>query len=208
MRRTSVFALMPNVGRFARSFPGSQRPRTAATGANRDEAAVPATYALDGVLTDLDLFRRLRARGQSRGAEGMPDLVAALHLVSGEPFTDLRKDGWGWLLEGDRLDHIMTAAIVEVGHIVTTHAMAEGDLDLADFTSQVANAAAPYDDIANFDRAEVERATGDAEGADARMRNGVFNRSDDDLGPIQLPPRTAEVVERKRPSKTDRRSTG
>ena len=83
---------------------------------------VPATYALDGVLCDLDLFRRLRARGQSRGADGMDDLIAALHLVSGEPFTDLRKDGWGWLLEGDRLDHIMTAAIVDVGHIVTTHA--------------------------------------------------------------------------------------
>lgn len=169
---------------------------------------VPATYALDGVLTDLDLFRRLRARGQSSGAEGMPDLVSALHLVSGEPFTDLRKDGWGWLLEGDRLDHIMTAAIVDVGHIVTTHALAEGDLDLADFASQVAIAAAPYDDIATLDRAEVERATGDAEGADARMRNDVFNRSDDELGPIQLPPRTAEVVERKRPSTTGRRRTG
>ena len=97
---------------------------------------VPATYALDGVLCDLDLFRRLRARGQSRGAEGMADLVSALQLVSGEPFTDLRKDGWGWLLEGERLDHIMTAAIVDVGHIVTTHALAVGDLDLADFASQ------------------------------------------------------------------------
>ena len=119
---------------------------------------VPATYALDGVLCDLDLFRRLRARGQSRGAEGMADLVSALHLVSGEPFTDLRKDGWGWLLEGDRLDHIMTAAIVDVGHIVTTHALAVGDLDLADFASNVALAASPYDEIANLDRAAVERA--------------------------------------------------
>ena len=172
------------------------------------QEGVPATYALDGVLTDLDLFRRLRARGQSRGAEGMPDLVSALQLISGEPFTDLRKDGWGWLLEGERLDHIMTAAIADVGHIVTTSALAEGDLDLADFASQVAIAAAPYDDIATLNRAEVERATGDAEGADARMRSDVFNRTDDELGPIQLPPRTAEVVERKRPSTTGRRRTG
>ncbi|WP_310964108.1 LysM peptidoglycan-binding domain-containing protein [Nocardioides terrisoli] len=169
---------------------------------------VPATYALDGVLCDLDLFRRLRARGQSRGSEGMADLVCALHLVSGEPFTDLRKDGWGWLLEGDRLDHIMTAAIVDVGHIVTTHALALGDLDLADFASNVALAASPYDEVATLDRAEVERATGDAEEADARMRKDVFNRTDDALGPIQLPPRTAEVVERKRSSTTGRRRTG
>ena len=161
---------------------------------------VPATYALDGVLCDLDLFRRLRARGQSRGAEGMADLVSALHLVSGEPFTDLRKDGWGWLLEGDRLDHIMTAAIVDVGHIVTTHALAVGDLDLADFASNVALAASPYDEIATLDRVAVDRAMGDVEGADARLRNGIFNRSDDDYGPIQLPPRTAEVVDGKRSS--------
>ena len=167
---------------------------------------VPATYALDGVLCDLDLFRRLRARGQSRGADGMADLVSALHLVSGEPFTDLRKDGWGWLLEGDRLDHIMTAAIVDVGHIVTTHALTAGDLELADFASNVALAASPYDEIANLDRAAVERATGDVEGADTRMRNDVFNRTDDELGPIQLAPRTAEVVERERPTRTGRRT--
>ena len=166
---------------------------------------VPATYALDGVLCDLDLFRRLRARGQSRGAEGMADLIAALHLVSGEPFTNLRKDGWGWLLEGDRLDHIMTAAIVDVGHIVTTHALAVGDLGLADFASSVTLAASPYDEIANLDRVAVDRATGNVDEADARMRSGVSNRSDDDLGPIQLPPRTAQVAERAPASAVNRR---
>jgi LysM repeat protein len=169
---------------------------------------VPATYALDGVLCDLDVFRRLRARGQSRGAEGMADLVSALHLVSGEPFTDLRKDGWGWLLEGDRLDHIMTAAIVDVGHIVTTHALATGDLELADFASNVALAASPYDEVANLDRVAVDRAMGDVEGAEARMRNGIFNRSDDDYGPIELPPRSAEVAARRSSPVGGRRHTG
>jgi nucleoid-associated protein YgaU len=169
---------------------------------------VPAIYALDGVLCDLDLFRRLRARGQSRGADGMADLVSALHLVSGEPFTDLRKDGWGWLLEGDRLDHIMTAAIVDVGHIVTTHAVTAGDLELADFASNVALAASPYDEIATLDRVAVDRAMGNVEGADARLQNGISNRSDDDYGPIQLPPRTTEVIEGKRSPSTGRRRTG
>jgi len=158
---------------------------------------VPATYALDGVLCDLDLFRRLRARGQSRGAEGIADLVAALHLVSGEPFSDLRKDGWAWLLEGDRLDHIMTVAIVDVGHIVTTHALAVGDIDLADFASSVTLAASPYDEIANLDRVAVDRAMGNVDEADARMRDAVWNRSDDNYGPIQVPPRTTEVVDGK-----------
>ena len=170
---------------------------------------VPATYALDGVLCDLDLFRRLRARGQSRGAQGMADLVSALHLVTGEPFTDLRKDGWGWLLEGDRLDHVMTAAIVDVGHIVTSHALATGDLELADFASNVALAASPYDEVANLDRVAVDRAMGDVEGAEGRIRNSIFNRSDDDYGPIQLPPRTADLIEpNKRPNAEGRRRYG
>jgi nucleoid-associated protein YgaU len=169
---------------------------------------VPATYALDGVLCDLDLFRRLRARGQSRGSEGMADLISALHLVSGEPFTDLRKDGWGWLLEGERLDHIMTAAIVDVGHIVTTHALTVGDLDLADFASNVALASSPYDEIANLDRAAVDRAVGNVEGADARLRNSVFNRSDDDYGPVELPPRSAEVAGEKPELPASSRRTG
>lgn len=169
---------------------------------------VPATYALDGVLCDLDLFRRLRARGQSRGAEGIDDLVSALHLVSGEPFTDLRKDGWGWLLEGDRLDHIMTAAIVDVGHIVTTHALAEGDVELADFASHAARAASPYDEVATLDRVAVERALGNEATAETLMSAEVLSRSDDDRGPIEIPPRTSRIHDQSRQTTSGQRRTG
>lgn len=161
---------------------------------------VPATYSLNGVLTDLDLFRRLRARGQSRGAEGIADLVTALHLVTGEPFTDMRADGWAWLLEGDRLDEIMTAAIADVGHIVTTHALAEGDVELADFASHVAHAASPYDEVATLDRVAVERALGNEATAAALMSDEVLSRSDDDRGPIEIPPRTSQIHGRSRRS--------
>ena len=54
-------------------------------------------YQLVGVLADIDLFRRLRSRGQARGTEGLVDLRAALELVTGEPFTGQRgADGRGW----------------------------------------------------------------------------------------------------------------
>lgn len=159
---------------------------------------MPATYVLNGVLSDLDLFRRLRARGQSAGSDGMGDLLAALHLVTGQPFTNLRPEGWSWLLDGDRIDEIMTAAIADVGHVVTTHGLTVGDLELADFASHVAHAAAPYDEVATLDRVEVERALGNHAAADLLLRDGVLNRSDDDLGPIEPPARTASLLTKNR----------
>lgn len=157
-------------------------------------AGVPATYAVHGLLTDLDLFRRLRARGQSRGAEGIADLRAALTLVSGEPFSELRPSGWGWLLDGDRIDHIMACAIVDTAHIVTTHALSVGDVELAKFSAETGYLAAPYDETIRLDVIAVDKAVGDEGAAMEMLVSGVLNRSDDDLGPIESPERTAAIL--------------
>ena len=83
-------------------------------------------YQVQDLLVDADLFRRLRVRGQARGAEGLPDLVRALDLVQGPPFSQVRADAWSWLHEGDRLDHHLTCAVVDVAHLVITHALHTG----------------------------------------------------------------------------------
>ncbi|WP_193604819.1 LysM peptidoglycan-binding domain-containing protein [Nocardioides dongkuii] len=72
---------------------------------------VPTYQLHEDVLLDADLLRRLRARAQASGAEGVEDIAAALRLVEGEPFDQLRRGGYGWLLEGDRIDLHLTAAI-------------------------------------------------------------------------------------------------
>jgi nucleoid-associated protein YgaU len=158
----------------------------------------PALYTVRGVLSDLDLFRRLRARGQSRGAKGIDDLISALRLVSGEPFTQLREGHWNWLLDGERWDHIMSAAIVDVGHIVTTHALAAGDRALALWAAQVSYGASPFDEVAQLDIIAAEKAHGDGERAEQHLSERVLNRRDDDLAPIDVPSRSAQVIDNKK----------
>ncbi|MGZ6583129.1 MAG: LysM peptidoglycan-binding domain-containing protein [Solirubrobacteraceae bacterium] len=151
-------------------------------------------YIVRDIICDLDLFRRLRARGQSRGAAGIDDLRLALNLVTGEPFSDLRPNGWGWLLDGDRHDHIAAAAIVDTAHIVTTHALTVGDLDLAGFAAQKGYVAAPYEETPRLDLIAVDQALGAHERAEDRLQADILNRSDDDLGPIEPPERTTRIV--------------
>lgn len=122
------------------------------------ERRTPA-YAVDDVLTDLDLFRRLRARGQARGA-GIEDLALALRLVTGPPFDDHRNGGWTWLRDGEPLDHLAACAIVDVGHIVSTRALAERDLRLARFAAETEYKATPFDEIARLDLIDVASAEG------------------------------------------------
>ena len=151
-------------------------------------------YQLVGVLADIDLFRRLRARGQARGPEGLVDLQAALELVTGEPFTGQRGRGWAWLADGVRIDQHMVCAVVDVAHTVTIAALHTGDLALARRTTETALVAAPYEDTPRLDLAAVLAAEGDRQAAERMLQEDVSNRADDGDAPDDLPERTAELV--------------
>lgn len=108
-------------------------------------------YQLSGLLSDADLFRRLRARGQARGGpDGIADLVEALTLVDGPPFDQPRRLGYGWLADNP-LDHFLTAAIVDVAHVVATHALAQGDPDRAVWAAERAIMVAPSEEKPHLD---------------------------------------------------------
>ena len=150
-------------------------------------------YEVVDLLRDVDLFRRLRARGEARGPEGVEDLDAALRLVQGRPFDRLRPGGWAWLAEGDRLDHHMTCAIVDVAHLVTTHSLQAGDLRRARLAAETAALAAPDEEIPRLDLAAVANAEGHTSEAQRLLREEVYNRHDDGA-PTELSERTQQII--------------
>lgn len=188
---------MSNLRRWLGTDPNTKRPYLPDAKQTHTSGAL-AAYKVQGVLCDLDLFRRLRTRAQSKGSGGIDDLISALRLVTGEPFSRLHDRDWSWLFEGERWDHIMTSAIVDVAHIVSAHALANDDTALALWAARTAYAAAPYDEVAQLDVIQAVAAGGDDEQAKQQLVDRVFNRRDDDQPPIEVPQRTTEIVEGKK----------
>ena len=154
-------------------------------------------YELEDVLVDADLFRRLRLRGQARGADGIADLAMALSLVSGPPFDQLRRGGYEWLTDGARIDHHLVCGIADVAHVVTTRALASGDVKRARAAAQIAQLAAPYEEIPTLDLVAVREAEGHLAEAEDYLRDEVCNRSEDGGAPEDLSERTQAILRRR-----------
>ena len=88
----------------------------------------------DGYLLDWHLFRRLRARGEDRGAAGTGDLRAALQLVEGVPLagadrprTPGTRNPYPWLAESGIHPEHLVAAVVDTAHQLAEQCLAAGD---------------------------------------------------------------------------------
>ena len=111
-------------------------------------------YVIEQLLDDADLFRRLRLRGEARGADGLPDLLAALRLVHGTPYADRGKNSRPWLTDRRPDLHLQTA-VVDVAHLVTSIALKAGDLHQARAAAELALLIAPDDTTPALDLANV-----------------------------------------------------
>jgi nucleoid-associated protein YgaU len=149
-------------------------------------------YQVTGLLCDADLFKRLRLRGQARGQDGIGDLIAALALVAGTPFDQLRPGGYGWLAETP-MDHYLAAGIVDAAHLVATHALASGEPERAMWAAQQAIMAAPSEDKPRLDLAKAEAAIGNDDAADQFINADVLNRGEDG-GPPHPTTRTSRIL--------------
>jgi nucleoid-associated protein YgaU len=167
-------------------------------------AAAAGRYRIDGILVDAELFRRLRVRGLARGTEGIPDLSAALDLVTGRPF-DLPAQrqgsagGYGWLIdENSRLDYEYAAMIVDVAHTVATYHLGAGQPELAAAAAKVALTAGSFEDVPLLDLVAACDALGNRAEADAYVARILANH--DAEVEEDLPPRTAEILFRRQRS--------
>ena len=149
-------------------------------------------YLIEDLLCDADLFKRLRLRGQARGADGVDDLRTALRLVSGAPFEGLRARGGAWLARNP-LDQHLLCSIVDVAHIVSTIAIEAGDTQQARGASELAVLAAPTDATTQFDLAAIAAKNGDDAKAAAIARN-VIRWRDAAGESIDLSDRNAAIV--------------
>jgi nucleoid-associated protein YgaU/DNA-binding SARP family transcriptional activator len=149
-------------------------------------------YRLTNVLVDADLFRQLRARAAVRGEEGMPDLLAALRLVTGPPFAQ-RPSGYEWL---DGLDFTLTAAVCDVAHQVITTALDRGDQHAARLANDAALLVAPEDEQVLLDAVEVAYRAGRRAEAETYVARLVAVHDGEDE--MDLPLSTAEIVNRAR----------
>ncbi|MGY1684930.1 LysM peptidoglycan-binding domain-containing protein [Geodermatophilus sp. SYSU D00867] len=171
-----------------------------ATGEKHLSSGHRGPYALTNVLVDADLFRQLRARAGVRGDDGMPDLLAALQLVSGPPFAQ-RPSGYEWL---GGLDLTLTAAICDVAHQVVTAALAHDDLDAARATSATALLVAPDDERVLLDAMRVAYRAGNRAEAETYVARLIDVHDGDDE--MDLPLSTAETITRARRQYLDRAS--
>ncbi|MBC8093437.1 MAG: hypothetical protein H7Y15_16160 [Pseudonocardia sp.] len=97
----------------------------------------------EGYLLDWHLFRRLRTRGERQGANGVPDLRAALELVRGTPlagadiaYSAAARNPYTWLPGSDINPDHLTAAIVDTAHHLTDLALHAGDTTTARWAAE------------------------------------------------------------------------
>ncbi len=126
---------------------------------------------IPGVLLDWHLFRRLRTRGEARGAAGAADLRRALELVRGEPLAGAElpyssgyRNPYTWLPGSDIQPHNLASAVVDTAHQLVDLYLAAADTVGARWAVERAWLADParLDDHPWIDAMRVARADGRA----------------------------------------------
>lgn len=150
-------------------------------------------YLIEDLLCDANLFRRLRVRGEAAAAAGIDDLANALRLVTGKPYEQLRRRGGLWLAE-TRDDQHLLVGVVDVAHLLTTHALATGDLRRARAAAELARAVAPGEVTPQLDLAVMAEHEGSPDTADRIAREVTDWLDGTGEGPLDIGQRADTIL--------------
>lgn len=150
-------------------------------------------YLIEDLLSDADLFRRLRLRGEASGVHGVDDLSEALRLVTGAPYEQLRSRGGLWLANS-RDDQHLLVGIIDIAHLLTTHALAGGDLQRARGAAELAHAVAPHEEVPRLDLAAIAEDEGSLAEAHRIAHEGGDWLDGTGDGPLDLSQRADAIL--------------
>ena len=111
----------------------------------------------------------------------------------------MRDQGGAWLARGRPDRPHLSLAIVDVAHLLATSALAAGDTASARAAVDIARLAAPDEEMPRLDAGRRRLSPTDAPTSPpAPSREQVCNRSDDGDPPMDLNPRTRQILARHR----------
>ena len=151
------------------------------------------TYLIEDLLCDAHLFRRLRLRGEASGTDGIEDLAEALRLAAGAPYEQLRRQGGLWLAESHDDQHLLVG-IIDVAHLLTTHALAAGDLRRARAAAELAHAIAPDEVTPQLDLAVIAEHEGSPSAADRIAHEAIDWLDGTGQGPLDTGQRADAIL--------------
>jgi hypothetical protein len=105
----------------------------------------------------------------------------------------MRRRGGLWL-GGTHDDHHLSVGIVDVAHLITTHALVEGDLRRARAAAELALAVAPHEVTPQLDLAMIAQHEGNPTDATAFARDALNWRDDTGDGPFDPGARTDTIL--------------
>jgi nucleoid-associated protein YgaU len=192
VQRVTYRQVMSTARKWAGTFAGDDgKQEFYLTHARSDEP-----YRLVDCLLDWALFRRLRKRAQAATAAGdvdaaVTDYRAALDLVRGPAFANLRPGGYSWLANRDQShDRHLPGFVAETATELVDLALAAGDFELAEWAATTALAADPYrtEDRPLLDLMRIAHARGDQAALERHARQ-LLTDADAEV-PEDLPPHT------------------
>lgn len=153
-------------------------------------------YRLVDCMLDWALFRRLRKRAQAETAAGetaaaIADYGAALDLVRGPAFANLRPGGYSWLANRDQShDRHLPGFLADTATELVDLALAGADFELAEQAATIALSADPYrtEDRPLLDLMRIAHARGDQAALERHARQ-LIEDADVEV-PEDLPPHT------------------